>query len=125
MLAKPHATELALLDPQVAREPDVADEPSALASRRQRHLREPATFLTCSSAHALGSYYLVGKTSKPRFNGAQAKEVTMSSLNQQSSHHGTGSGYARWIAIAVTVAVVTVGVVLLLLYGGGGSAPGY
>jgi len=49
----------------------------------------------------------------------------MSSLNQQSSHHGTGSGYTRWIAIAVAMAVVAVGVVLLVLYGGGGSAPGY
>ena len=49
----------------------------------------------------------------------------MTSLNQQTSRNGTPSAYGRWIAIAVVVSVVAVGVVLLVLYGGGGSAPGY
>jgi flagellar basal body-associated protein FliL len=49
----------------------------------------------------------------------------MTTLDQQTSPQGTGSGNRRWIAIAVVVGVVAVGVVLLVLYGGGGSAPGY
>ena len=48
----------------------------------------------------------------------------MASLNQ-TSPHGTGSGYGRWIAIAAVVAAVAVGIVLLAVYGGGGSASGY
>ena len=39
--------------------------------------------------------------------------------------HGTRSGHARWIAIAVAAAVVALVVVLLVLYGGGGSSTGY
>jgi hypothetical protein len=54
-----------------------------------------------------------------------SKEATMASLNQQTSSRGPGTGYARWIVIAVVVAAVVAGVVLLLIYGGGGSAPGY
>ena len=49
----------------------------------------------------------------------------MASLNQQTNPRGIGSGYGRWAAIAVVVAVVAIGVVLLVLNGGGGSAPGY
>jgi hypothetical protein len=51
----------------------------------------------------------------------------MPGLNQQTSPHGTGSGHARWIAIAVVVAAVVVGVALLMLYGGagGGVSTGY
>jgi hypothetical protein len=50
----------------------------------------------------------------------------MSSLNQQTSPRRVGPGHVRWIAIAVVLAAVAVGVVLLVLYGGGGgSAPGY
>jgi hypothetical protein len=56
---------------------------------------------------------------------AHVKEATMASLNQQTSPHGNGSGYGRWLAVAVVIAAVAVGVVLLVIYGGGGSAPGY
>jgi hypothetical protein len=49
----------------------------------------------------------------------------MPSLNQQTSPRGTGSGHARWIAIAAVVLAVALGVVLLVLYGGGGSSTGY
>ena len=49
----------------------------------------------------------------------------MSSRNQHMSSGGTRSGHARWIAIAVAVALVAAGVVLLVLYGGGGSSAGY
>jgi hypothetical protein len=50
----------------------------------------------------------------------------MSSSNQHLTAHGAGSHYGRWIAIAVVVAAVAIGIVLLLIYGGGGgSAPGY
>lgn len=48
----------------------------------------------------------------------------MASLNPQTTRHGTGSGYGRWIAIAAVVAVVAVGIVLLVIYAGGGSAGG-
>ena len=49
----------------------------------------------------------------------------MPTLNQQMRPHEAGSHHARWIAIAVVVAAVAVGIVLLVLYGGGGSSPGY
>jgi hypothetical protein len=48
----------------------------------------------------------------------------MASLNQ-TSPHGTRSGHGRWIAIAVVIAALAVGVALLVIYRGGGSAPGY
>jgi hypothetical protein len=61
------------------------------------------------------------------FQVEATKEAPMPGLNQQMSPHGTGSGHARWIAIAAVVAaVVAVGVVLLVLYGGsGGVSTGY
>ena len=50
----------------------------------------------------------------------------MPSLNQHMSQPGAGPHYGRWIAIAVVIAAIAVGVVLLAIYGGGGgSAPGY
>jgi hypothetical protein len=50
----------------------------------------------------------------------------MASLNQRTSSHGPGSGYRRWVAFGVAVALVAIGVALLVLYGGGGSGgPGY
>jgi hypothetical protein len=48
----------------------------------------------------------------------------MASLNQQTTPHGTGSHYGRWIAIAAVLAAVVIGVVLLAVYGGG-SGGGY
>lgn len=49
----------------------------------------------------------------------------MPAVNQQTSQHGPGWGYRRWIVIAAVVAAVAVGIVLLALYGGGGASTGY
>ncbi len=53
------------------------------------------------------------------------KEAPMPSIHQQTSPERSGSGYARWIAIAAVVVAVAVGIVLLAVYGAGGGSAGY
>jgi hypothetical protein len=69
--------------------------------------------------------FQVATHNRAALEAAQAKEVAMPSINQQTSPHGTGSGHGRRIAILAAILAVAIGVLLLVLYGGGGSSTGY